>query len=226
MKKSYNFIFIDINNIIFDEKTEIKDGDELKKEIKEKFEFIDSIINHFIENQILIDIEKEENYLFKKSSFIYQIENGIMKKFQFLLFRKIMNNIFNIEIDAIFIVLDLEKGKDEELLNKLVEKIINNPKIKLYFLGIYKSKNNIELKRENIFDIFIDIDQQVEHKYTEININNEDKDEINEAIDKFIEEAMFDVYISEKEINFEDLKKGASVKDIGENNSISGCVII
>ncbi len=37
---------------------------------------------------------------------------------------------------------------------------------------------------------------------------------------------MFDVYISEKETNFEDLKKGASVKDIGENNSISGCVII
>ena len=226
MKKSYNFIFIDINNIIFDEKTEIKDGDELKKEIKEKFEFIDSIINHFIENQILIDIEKEENYLFKKSSFIYQIDNGIMKKYQFLLLRKIIKDIFNIEIDAIFLVLDLEKGSDEELLKQLVEKIINNSKTKLYFLGIYKSKNKIEIKKENIFDLFIDQDQQVDHKYTEININNEDKDEINEAIDKFIEEAMFDVYISEKETNFEDLKKGASVKDIGENNSISGCVII
>ena len=226
MKKSYNFIFIDINNIIFDEKTEIKDGDELKKEIKEKFEFIDSIINHFIENQILIDIEKEEKYSVKRNSFIYQIDNGIMKKYQFLLLRKIIKDIFNIEIDAIFLVLDLEKGSDEELLKQLVEKIINNSKTKLYFLGIYKSKNKIEIKKENIFDLFIDQDQQVDHKYTEININNEDKDEINEAIDKFIEEAMFDVYISEKETNFENLKKGASVKDIGENNSISGCVII
>ena len=226
MKKIYNFIFLDVNNIIFDEKAEIKDGDELKKEIKEKFEFTDSIINHFIENQILIDIEKEEKYSVKRNSFIYQIDNGIMKKYQFLLLRKIIKDIFNIEIDAIFLVLDLEKGSDEELLKQLVEKIINNSKTKLYFLGIYKSKNKIEIKKENIFDLFIDQDQQVDHKYTEININNEDKDEINEAIDKFIEEAMFDVYISEKEKNFEGLKKVKAIDDKNENNSISGCVII
>ena len=226
MKKIYNFIFLDVNNIILDEKAEIKDGDELKKEIKEKFEFTDSIINHFIENQILIDIEKEEKYSVKRNSFIYQIDNGIMKKYQFLLLRKIIKDIFNIEIDAIFLVLDLEKGSDEELLKQLVEKIINNSKTKLYFLGIYKSKNKIEIKKENIFDLFIDQDQQVDHKYTEININNEDKDEINEAIDKFIEEAMFDVYVSEKEKNFEGLKKVKAIDDKNENNSISGCVII
>ena len=226
MKKIYNFIFLDVNNIILDEKAEIKDGDELKKEIKEKFEFTDSIINNFIENQILIDIEKEEKYSVKRNSFIYQIDNGIMKKYQFLLLRKIIKDIFNIEIDAIFLVLDLEKGSDEELLKQLVEKIINNSKTKLYFLGIYKAKNNIEIKKENIFDLFIDQDQQVDHKYTEININNEDKDEINEAIDKFIEEAMFDVYISEKEKNFEGLKKVKAIDDKNENNSISGCVII
>ena len=226
MKKIYNFIFLDVNNIILDEKAEIKDGDELKKEIKEKFEFTDSIINHFIENQILIDIEKEEKYSVKRNSFIYQIDNGIMKKYQFLLLRKIIKDIFNIEIDAIFLVLDLEKGSDEELLKQLVEKIINNSKTKLYFLGIYKSKNKIEIKKENIFDLFIDQDQQVDHKYTEININNEDKDEINEAIDKFIEEAMFDVYISETEKNFEGLKKVKAIDDKNENNSISGCVII
>ena len=149
-----------------------------------------------------------------------------MKKYQFLLLRKIIKDIFNIEIDAIFLVLDLEKGSDEELLKQLVEKIINNSKTKLYFLGIYKSKNNIEIKKENIFDLFIDQDQQVDHKYTEININNEDKDEINEAIDKFIEEEMFDVYISEKEKNFEGLKKVKEIDDKNENNSISGCVII
>ena len=95
-----------------------------------------------------------------------------MKKYQFLLLRKIIKDIFNIEIDAVFLVLDLEKGSDEELLKQLVEKIINNSKTKLYFLGIYKSKNNIEIKKENIFDLFIEKDQQVDHKYTETNINN------------------------------------------------------
>ena len=37
---------------------------------------------------------------------------------------------------------------------------------------------------------------------------------------------MFDVYISEKEKNFEGLKKVKAIDDKNENNSISGCVII
>ena len=45
MNKSFKLYFLDINNIILDEKVEINNDDELKIEIKEKFEFIESIIN-------------------------------------------------------------------------------------------------------------------------------------------------------------------------------------
>ena len=54
MNKSFKLYFLDINNIILDEKVEINNDDELKIEIKEKFEFIESIINNFIENHILV----------------------------------------------------------------------------------------------------------------------------------------------------------------------------
>ena len=43
---SFKIIFFDINKTIIDEKKVIKDGDELKKEIKERFKFLDSIINN------------------------------------------------------------------------------------------------------------------------------------------------------------------------------------
>ena len=223
MKKSYKFIFLDINNIILDEKTEIKEGDELSKKIQEKFEFTESIINNFIDNHILIDVEKEEKYSEKINNFIYPIENEIMKRYQFILVRKITKDIFNAEYDASFIIVDLEKGNDLEILKNLIEKILDFGDIKLYFLGIYKSKKNIEI---NIGDFFIDQEQQNDYKYEEININNEDKEQINEKIDKFIEKALFDVYNSEKENDQNFFKIEKFSKDDGENQSISGCKII
>ena len=42
--------------------------------------------------------------------------------------------------------------------------------------------------------------EQIEYKYSEIN-NNEEKDEIQQKIDKFIEQAMLDIYLTEKEGN-------------------------
>ena len=86
MNKSFKLYFLDINNIILDEKVEINNDDELKIEIKEKFEFIESIINNFIENHILVDIEDEEKNLVKMTSFIYQIEKGVMKTYKFFLY--------------------------------------------------------------------------------------------------------------------------------------------
>ena len=225
MNKSFKFIFFDINNIITNEKEQIKEGDELKNEIKEKFVFINSIIDNFIDNHILVDVEKEEKFSVYQTSFIYQIENGIMQNFRFFLFRQIINDIFNIEVDAFFIVLNLEKNNNKELLEKLFSHIINNCKIKVYFLGIYESNNNIITTKENISDLFIDEEQPIDYKYKEININKE-KDDINEKIDKFIEEAMLDVYTIEKENNFEGSSKGTIGKDRNDNNSVSGCLII
>ena len=69
MDDSYKIIFLDINNIIADEIVDMKDGDDIKHEVKEKFEFLSSIINNFIDNHILVDIEKEENYIFHLTSF-------------------------------------------------------------------------------------------------------------------------------------------------------------
>ena len=197
MNKSFKLYFLDINNIILDEKVEIN-NDELKIEIKEKFEFIESIINNFIENHILVDIEEEEKNLVKMTSFIYQIEKGVMKTYKFFLFRKIMDEIFNIEVDAFFVVVDLEKDSSK-LLKTIIDEIIKGTNIKFYILGFYKSKSDIKISKEKLEDLFED-KEQIEYKYSEIN-NNEEKDEIQQKIDKFIEQAMLDIYLTEKEGN-------------------------
>jgi hypothetical protein len=198
MNKSFKLYFLDINNIILDEKVEINNDDELKIEIKEKFEFIESIINNFIENHILVDIEDEEKNLVKMTSFIYQIEKGVMKTYKFFLFRKIMDEIFNIEVDAFFVVVDLEKDSSK-LLKTIIDEIIKGTNIKFYILGFYKSKSDIKISKEKLEDLFED-KEQIEYKYSEIN-NNEEKDEIQQKIDKFIEQAMLDIYLTEKEGN-------------------------
>ena len=198
MNKSFKLYFLDINNIILDEKVEINNDDELKIEIKEKFEFIESIINNFIENHILVDIEEEEKNLVKMTSFIYQIEKGVMKTYKFFLFRKIMDEIFNIEVDAFFVVVDLEKDSSK-LLKTIIDEIIKGTNIKFYILGFYKSKSDIKISKEKLEDLFED-KEQIEYKYSEIN-NNEEKDEIQQKIDKFIEQAMLDIYLTEKEGN-------------------------
>ena len=198
MNKSFKLYFLDINNIILDEKVEINNDDELKIEIKEKFEFIESIIHNFIENHILVDIEEEEKNLVKMTSFIYQIEKGVMKTYKFFLFRKIMDEIFNIEVDAFFVVVDLEKDSSK-LLKTIIDEIIKGTNIKFYILGFYKSKSDIKISKEKLEDLFED-KEQIEYKYSEIN-NNEEKDEIQQKIDKFIEQAMFDIYLTEKEGN-------------------------
>ena len=198
MNKSFKLYFLDINNIILDEKVEINNDDELKIEIKEKFEFIESIINNFIENHILVDIEEEEKNLVKMTSFIYQIEKGVMKTYKFILFRKIIDEIFNIEVDAFFVVVDLEKDSSK-LLKTIIDEIIKGTNIKFYILGFYKSKSDIKISKEKLEDLFED-KEQIEYKYSEIN-NNEEKDEIQQKIDKFIEQAMFDIYLTEKEGN-------------------------
>ena len=132
------------------------------------------------------------------TSFIYQIEKGVMKTYKFFLFRKIMDEIFNIEVDAFFVVVDLEKDSSK-LLKTIIDEIIKGTNIKFYILGFYKSKSDIKISKEKLEDLFED-KEQIEYKYSEIN-NNEEKDEIQQKIDKFIEQAMFDIYLTEKEGN-------------------------
>ena len=226
MKKSLKLIFLDINNIILDEKIKLEDGDELRKDIQEKFEFIHSIIDNFKNNQILIDLETEEKYSVQQNSFIYQIEEGVMQNYKFILYRQLINNIFNFEIEAFFIVIDLEKEFVNELLEKIINKISENTKIKMYILGIYKSKNDVKVTKEKIDDLFVDQKQTIDYKYIEVNIND-DKEDINQKMDNFIEEAMLDVYKAEKENdNFEVPKKKKFSHKETDNVADSVCMII
>ena len=197
--------------------------DELEIEIKEKFKFIESIINNFVENHILIDIEIEEKNLIKMTSFIYQTEKGVMKNYKFFIFRKIEDEMFNNDVDAFFLVVDLEKDS-KKLLEALISEIIKKAKINLYFLGYYKSKNDIKITKDEIEDLIENDAQEIEYKYSEIDINNEDKDEINHKINEFIEQAMSDIYVSEKDDNS---KKDKMENDKDVNNfSGSHCKII
>ena len=223
MKKSFKFFFLDINNIIWDEKVKVNNVDELEIEIKEKFKFIESIINNFVENHILIDIEIEEKNLIKMTSFIYQTEKGVMKNYKFFLLRKIEDEMFNNDVDAFFLVVDLEKDS-KKILETLISEIIKEAKINLYFLGYYKSKNDIKITKDEIEDLIENDAQEIEYKYSEIDINNEDKDEINHKINEFIEQAMSDIYVSEKDDNS---KKDKMENDKDVNNfSGSHCKII
>ena len=226
MDDSYKIIFLDINNIIADEIVDMKDGDDIKQEVKEKFEFLSSIINNFIDNHILVDIEKEENYIFHLTSFIYQIEKGRTKCYKFYLFRQISENLnINIECNAFFIIINLEKQYSKDLLERLIENINNSGNINIYFLGYYKSKNDIVITKKDIEDLFIDQDSFVEHKYLEININ-ENQEEVNEKMDKYIEELMNDIYLEEMAMNIGSTSNRIKNYDRGENNSNSGCTLI
>ena len=224
MKDSYNIIFLDINNIISDEIVEIKDGEELKPEVKENFEFITSIINQFIDNHILVDVENEENFIFQLTSFIFQVETGLMKKYKFYLFRQ-LNESINIDIDALFIIINLEKEYSKDLVIKLIEDATNNSKIKIYALGYYNSVNDIVITKDKIESLFTDQEQKIDFKYNQINITNGNMSYINDIINKYIEKMMLDIYSEEKGKMSDELVHTESLAR-HDSNSDSHCVIL
>ena len=223
MKDSYKIIFLDINNIISDEIVEIKDGEELKPEVKENFEFITSIINQFIENHILVDVENEENFVFQLTSFIFQVETGLMKKYNFYLFRQ-LNESINIDIDALFIIINLEKEYSKDLVEKIIEDATNNSKVKLYVLGYYKSVNDIIITKDKIANLFTDQEQKIDFKYNQINITNENMGDINDIIDKYIEKMMLDIFSEEKGKNLDEGQTESLARQ--DSNSDSHCIIL
>ena len=215
---SYKIIFLDVNNIIAEENVELKDDDEeLKPEIKKKFEVASWIIDNFIKNHILVDVEKEENFIYHLTSFINKIEKNktkTLKTYQFYLFRKISEQI-NIKPHACFILFDLEKELPNKLLDKLMgilENIINN--IKIYILGYYRSKNNIVTKKEKIVGFFGDEIEEIENKYLDVELNNENKSQIiNEHIEKLMDEIFEENCI-------------LGGKKVNDTMAQSGCILI
>jgi len=212
MDDSFKIIFLDINNIIPEENVELTDGDDLKPEIKEKCEVINSILDNFIENNILVDVEKEEKYSFQVTSFIYRLDKTTIKTYKFYLFRQINENI-NIDISAFCIFFNLEKECSKELVETLIGLIEKMDIINICILGYYKSKNNIVTTKENIEELLKDENgTPIDHKYLEIELNKESENQVNE----YIGELMKEIYN----------EGGKKINDIGDRNAQSGCILI
>jgi len=212
MDDSFKIIFLDINNIIPEENVELKDGDDLKPEIKEKCKVINSILDNFIENNILVDVEKEEKYSFQITSFIYRLDKTTIKTYKFYLFRQINEHI-NIDLSAFCILFNLEKECSKELVETLIGFIEKIDNIKICIFGYYKSKNNIVTTKENIEELFTDEnDAPIDHKYLEIDLNKDSQNQVN----KYIGELMQEIYN----------EGGKKINDRGDRNAQSGCILI
>ena len=94
----------------------------------------------------------------------------------------------------------------------ILENIINN--IKIYILGYYKSKNNIVTKKEKIVGFFGDEIEEIENKYLDVELNNENKSKIiNEHIEKLMNEIFEENYI-------------LGGKKMNDAMAQSGCILI
>ena len=216
---SYKIIFLDINNIIGEKNVELKNDDELKPEIKEKFEISSSIIDNFIENHILVDVEKEENYIYHLTSFIYKIDKNKIKTYKFYLYRQIDEKI-NIEFNACLILINLEKELPIELLNKIMAIITHKEifNLKISILGYYKSNNSKITTSEYIDQLINEKNADIDYKYLEVDLNKQDLKEVNE-ITNFIEELVKEIYEDNNGI-------GRTKREKGENNAASNCILI
>ena len=216
---SYKIIFLDINNIIGEKNVELKNDDELKPEIKEKFEISSSIIDNFIENHILVDVEKEENYIYHLTSFIYKIDKNKIKTYKFYLYRQIDEKI-NIEFNACLILINLEKELPIELLNKIMAIITHKEifNLKISILGYYKSNDSKITTSEYIDQLINEKNADIDYKYLEVDLNKQNLKEVNE-ITGFIEELV-------KEIYEHNNGTGRKKREKGENNAASNCFLI
>ena len=181
MSQSIEIVFIDINN--FDEKEE-KEKEKKEEDSKKKKTILFKILDHFIENAIMIDIETKENEYYYEYSFIYQIEKGIAKQFKFHLFTKLKQD-FIIDSNALFILCDLENKKTKSLLEIMIENIKNIylKGFKTYILGIKRTNNKTALNENKITAMFVNEDIEVEYKEVNFNDNNEINNNINSKVD-------------------------------------------
>ena len=207
---TYNIeiIIFDINNF---EDEEIDNDEKEKKEkciINKEILFSYKVINHFIKNHILIDMEMEENEDYNEYSFIYQIQKGITKQCKFYLFYRVTQESFTIDSNALLIFCDLENEKSKELLKKVIENIkkICQQDIRIYILGIIKGNKECILNQESISKLFKE--EEINIKYNEMNIKNS-KEERNKINDE------------NNNLNKEDNNKDDNNKRNEENNKIN-----
>lgn len=193
MSRDIEIIFIDINNIIEEEKEkddekkkeDDKNDEEKKDASKKKKTLLNKIIDHFLDNHILLDLENEEYEQYYEYSFIYQIYKGITKQFKFYLFTKLKQESFSIDSNGLFILCDLTNNKTKELLEKIIENIKKIcPDIRLYILGIIKSKKEGVLTEELITKMFKEEEITLIYKEIDFNNLNNDNEEDNKKDNK------------------------------------------
>ena len=186
---------------------ENNEGNENKSEIFNKENSLSyHIIEHFIINNIIIDLEKEECGKFHIYSFIYQIQKGIAKQCKFYLFNDLCEEAFKIDSNGIFIFCELNNEKTKEFIEELIEYVKKTcpQDIKLFIVGIISSRNQNNLNKIDIPELIKE--EEIDYKYKEINLNdnqnniNNHKNNINNVKNNIILDDKNDNNI-EKEVN-------------------------
>ena len=139
MTMQIKILFLDINSFY----------NEIDIEKKKKEKLNDLIINIFINEHIIVgkkinnDKDNPENNFI---SFTYQVKAGSTARIFFYQLSN-LNKVYsiNLNVDAFFILVDIEEKNALNKLDKVIEYVKQYcpKKIETYILGIYKNKNNI-----------------------------------------------------------------------------------
>ena len=119
LSNNLEILIFDINNFE-DEENDNNIKEKKEKDIKNKEELLSyKAITHFLENHIILDMEKEENEDYNEYSFIYQIQKGITKQCKFYLFSRVVQETFTIDSNALLIFSDLENENSYNFNNTI-----------------------------------------------------------------------------------------------------------
>ena len=202
-------LIFDINNFEDEENDNIA-KEKKEKDIKNKEELLSyKAITHFLENHIILDMEKEENEDYNEYSFIYQIQKGITKQCKFYLFSRVTQESFTIDSNSLLIFYDLEDENSKELSKKVIENIkkICQQDIRIYIFGIINGNKECVLDQESIINLYKEEDINI--KYNQISIKEDNINKNNEGI---------------KNDNLNDKDNNKSIENIKDefNNEVNG----
>ena len=225
MSHKLEIVIFDLKDINEENNDDNNENNENKSEIFNKENSLSyKIIEHFINNNIIIDLETEECGKFHIYSFIYQVQKGIAKQCKFYLFNDLCEEAFKIDSNGIFIFCELNNEKTKEFLEELIEYVKKTcpQDIKLFIVGIISSRNQNNLNKINIPELIKE--EEIDYKYKEINLNdnqnniNNHKNNINNEKNNIILDDKSDNNIEKEDNNKEDENNQNNKNEIIVNN--------